>query len=112
MQRFRPSRRAVLIGLVLAAVFGAVTAAGGARPPLCPPGGLEGPRFGGGDGKVVTDTHGGAYAAAIQHDGKIIVGGGNERLTVARYFPNGRLDRSFAGGIKTSGDYGVFDIAI
>lgn len=56
------------------------------------------PTFGA-DGKVVTRYHGAnARAVALQRNGRIVVAGYNSRgLALARYRPNGRLDRSFAG---------------
>jgi uncharacterized delta-60 repeat protein len=61
--------------------------------------------FGGGDGKVMARLEAGlgmafAHALAIRPDGKIVVGGfdaGEFRLAIARYRPDGRLDRTFGG---------------
>lgn len=63
------------------------------------------PTFGDG-GIVLTDFGGGydwAYAIALQDDGKIVAGGvssatGSKDLALARYNPDGSLDRSFADG--------------
>ncbi len=57
------------------------------------------PSFGG-DGMVITNmgwTYDQVQAVVIQPDGKIIAAGGgrNSRLTIARYLPNGELDRTF-----------------
>jgi len=55
------------------------------------------PAFGDG-GKVMTRYGGGvARAVAIQPDGRIVVAGYNTSLALARYLPDGRLDRTFAG---------------
>lgn len=61
------------------------------------------------DGKVSTDLFGGndrANAVAIQRDGKIVVAGSafvsGRRFAVARYNPNGSLDRTFSGDGKLS----------
>ncbi len=60
-----------------------------------------------GDGKVNTDFQGGddgAYAMAIQPDGKIVAAGGVHTIStgydfgVARYLSNGSLDTGFSGG--------------
>ncbi|MQA74191.1 MAG: hypothetical protein GEU88_07620 [Solirubrobacterales bacterium] len=56
-----------------------------------------------GDGRVMTDPGGdvGASAVALQADGKLVAAGAEaglgEDLLVARYDPDGKLDRSFAG---------------
>jgi uncharacterized delta-60 repeat protein len=62
------------------------------------------PTFGGGDGKVTARRGSGlapgfVYAMAIRPDGKIVVGGNLNifRFAVARYRPDGRLDRTFSG---------------
>jgi uncharacterized delta-60 repeat protein len=62
-----------------------------------------------GDGKVTTNfTTGsdGAFAVAVQADGKIVAAG-QARLTVAlaRYNPNGALDSSFSGDGKVRTDF-------
>jgi uncharacterized delta-60 repeat protein len=56
------------------------------------------PTFGD-DGRVVTRYRGAnARAVALQRNGRIVVTGYNTRgLALARYRPNGRLDRSFSG---------------
>ena len=60
------------------------------------------PSFGSG-GKVL-DTTFGAWAVALQPDGKIVAageadgGGGNSAYAFVRYLPNGSLDPSFGGG--------------
>lgn len=81
-------------------------------------------RFGGGDGKVLTDLSlnlpffDRARAVAIQKDGRIVVAGESHRgpsgrLIVARYLRRGRLDRSFGGdGIVAKIGYGAFDVAL
>src|SRR5258706_375907 len=48
-------------------------------------------------GKVYTDVLGQCYAAALQPDGKILVGGGSAYYdyTLIRYLPDGSLDGSF-----------------
>ena len=69
-------------------------------------------------GKVVTDVgappvkylppHPGAKALAIQSDGKIIAAGGSgSDFALARYTPDGRLDRSFGTGGKVLTDVGA-----
>ncbi len=73
--------------------------------------------FGSG-GKVITDfggTYGGAWAVAIQSDGKIVVAGdtGNayetRSIAVARYNADGSRDESFAGdGMQTTDVGGGF----
>lgn len=67
------------------------------------------------DGRVVARLSDGrspdvANAVAVQPDGRIVVAGSSrirgrgEELTVARFLPNGRLDRSFAGdGVQRFG---------
>ena len=63
--------------------------------------------FGGGHGFVTTPIAGTlslAYGAIVARGGDIVVAGqasppsGNGQVVVARYLPNGRLDRSFASG--------------
>lgn len=53
-------------------------------------------------GKVVTDVEAGsngAYAVAVQPDGKIVIAGSaSGALVVARYHDNGLLDSTFGGG--------------
>jgi len=60
-------------------------------------GGLD-PTFGDG-GKVVTRYHGAnARAVVLQANGRIVVAGYQPGgIALARYLPNGRLDRSFSG---------------
>src|SRR5215216_1351953 len=72
-----------------------------------------------GDGRHTTDFAGdraGAYAGAIQADGRIVVVGtagasgplpGN--FALARYNPNGSLDKSFSGDGKQTTDFGGYD---
>ena len=65
-----------------------------------------------GDGGKVTDlpeVAGGAYATAIQADGKIVAGGD---LALARYDPDGMLDPDFGGGDGVVPVDEVADIAI
>ena len=71
----------------------------------------------GGDGIVTTDLGGSdtALAAAVQPDGKIVVGGYSEgRLAIARYRADGSLDTSFGGdGMATPAvGGGIRDLAI
>jgi uncharacterized delta-60 repeat protein len=85
------------------------------------PGDLD-PSFGTG-GLVTTDFSGAsgfdiAYAIAMQQDGKIVVAGdtvartGTHDFAVARYHPDGRLDRSFGGDGKVTTDFREsFDVA-
>jgi uncharacterized delta-60 repeat protein len=77
--------------------------------------------FGGG-GKVTTDfaegEFDGAYAVAIQADGKIVAAGqaGGRFFALARYKPGGALDPSFGGDGKVTtrvGKYsGAYAVAI
>src|SRR5215208_3588985 len=72
-----------------------------------------------GDGRHTTDFAGdraGAYAVATQADGRIVVVGtagasgllpGN--FALARYNPNGSLDKSFSGDGKQTTDFGGYD---
>ncbi len=59
-----------------------------------------------GDGLVVTDFGGleSCRGVAVQKEGKIVAAGASEavssRIALARYLPNGRLDRSFDGDGK------------
>ena len=69
------------------------------------------------DGKVLTDfDHGApdiAYAVAVQADGKLVVVGttyqdndfSNEDFAVARYNPDGTLDKTFGAGGKVQTDF-------
>lgn len=79
----------------------------------------------GGTGKVLTDFSGGgdgAFALALQADGKIVAAGaavigGNSHFGLARYNSNGSLDASFGLGGKVTTDFGfgadeVFALAI
>jgi uncharacterized delta-60 repeat protein len=65
------------------------------------PNGTEDRSFGG-DGRVVTPfASGQARAVALQPDGRIVVAGYNSfGLALARYLPNGALDRTFGGDGK------------
>lgn len=64
-----------------------------------------------GDGIVTTsfgDTSAVNHAVALQGDGKIIAAGGvsTTSFALARYLPNGRLDRTFSGDGKLTIDVG------
>jgi uncharacterized delta-60 repeat protein len=68
----------------------------------------------GGDGKVTTNftrREDGAWALAIQTDGKIVAAGdtglrtGNSRFAVARYNADGTLDSSFGGDGKVTTEF-------
>jgi uncharacterized delta-60 repeat protein len=67
-----------------------------------------------GDGKQTTDFGGGrfpdiALGAALQANGKIVaVGGGAGDWALARYNPNGSLDKSFSGDGKQTTVFGGF----
>lgn len=66
--------------------------------------------FGGGDGIVTTDFSGNdtAFAALIQADGKIVVGGqGAGKFALARYDSGGTLDPGFGTGGKATLATGV-----
>jgi uncharacterized delta-60 repeat protein len=100
----RPARFAVA-GLVAAGLAGAAPVAVGAGAPAT--GVRIDKRFGGGRGYVTTPIAGTtalAYGAIITRAGDIVVAGqasppsGNGQVVVARYLPNGKLDRSFASG--------------
>src|SRR5437773_1716576 len=78
--------------------------------------------FGAG-GKVITDFSGGedeATAVAIQNDGKIVAVGStikplvatNRDFALARYNPDGSLDKNFGSGGKVATDFGNSDIAL
>jgi uncharacterized delta-60 repeat protein len=61
------------------------------------------------DGIVTTDFGGsdGAFAAAIQSNGKIIVAGGtSDDFALARYNSNGSLDHTFSSDGKTTTNFG------
>jgi uncharacterized delta-60 repeat protein len=75
-----------------------------------------------GDGKVTTGFGGedGAYAVAIQSDGKIIAAGDNDDcglfscdddFALARYTPDGELDTSFDSDGKATAGLGSDDVA-
>jgi uncharacterized delta-60 repeat protein len=91
----------VLAGLIAVAVAAPSDAIQGAR-------GLRLDRtFGGGRGFVTTSIAGTssvAYGAIVVPGGDIVIAGqasppsGNGQVVVARYLPNGRLDRTFASG--------------
>lgn len=70
------------------------------------------PSFGTG-GKVITGfgDHDGAFAVAVQSDGKIVVAGislasGNVTFALARYASDGGLDPGFGSGGKVVSDFG------
>jgi uncharacterized delta-60 repeat protein len=66
-------------------------------------------RFGGGDGKVLTNA-GGASDLIVQGDGKLVAAGGGGDFALVRYYPGGRLDTSFGGGDgKVYTDFGAAD---
>ena len=77
------------------------------------PNGALDPSFGG-DGKVSTDFGGNnddASSIALTPAGRIVAGGGSfnatgEDFALARYRPNGTLDRSFGGDGKVRTDFG------
>src|SRR4051794_3242389 len=103
-QRSVRSTVALVAVLVLCFAFSTVAKAA--------PGDLD-PTFSG-DGKQTTAFGGGASGAstvAIQPDGKIVVAGnvlgsGGYRFALARFNPNGSLDRSFShDGLQTT-DFG------
>ncbi|WP_018615322.1 hypothetical protein [Segetibacter koreensis] len=70
----------------------------------------------GNNGKVITDFGGGSSSAtsiAIQDDGKLVVGGNvyfdstYGDFVLARYNPDGSLDKAFGNGGKSVTDFGV-----
>jgi uncharacterized delta-60 repeat protein len=65
-------------------------------------------------GKVVTRYHGAnARAVALQPNGRILVAGYNMRgLALARYRPDGRLDRSFSRNGTIGRVWGIFALAV
>jgi uncharacterized delta-60 repeat protein len=69
----------------------------------------------GGDGIVTTDLgseNDSANAVAIQPDGNIVaVGVTGENVALARYLPNGELDRTFGGTGTVVSDLGFDDVA-
>lgn len=81
-----------------------------------PDGNLD-PTFGG-DGVVTTsfgDTSAITHTAAVQPDGRIIAAGytidnGVRALALARYLPNGNLDRSFGGDGKVTLNAGESEV--
>jgi uncharacterized delta-60 repeat protein len=101
-------RRLALVALAVG------LAAGQAPASAAPPGGRPDPTFGNGRGWVTTRIAGAtsvAYGATVVRGGKIVVAGqvttrgGNEQIFVARYRPDGRLDRGF-------GSRGIFKSAL
>ena len=80
------------------------------------PDGRLDPSFGSG-GRVVTDfnlTNEAALGVAVQTDGKLVVVGSSRSLggtdvALARYEPNGSLDRSFAGDGKVTAGFPDWD---
>jgi uncharacterized delta-60 repeat protein len=88
-------------------------AAGQAPASAAAPDGRPDPTFGNGRGWVTTRIAGAtsvAYGATVVRGGKIVVAGqvttrGNEQIFVARYRPDGRLDRGF-------GSRGIFKSAL
>jgi uncharacterized delta-60 repeat protein len=68
--------------------------------------------FGGG-GIVTTDiAPPGAYAMALQADGKIVAAGGGRRFALVRYTPVGDLDPTFGGdGVVTTNFNPEYDLA-
>jgi uncharacterized delta-60 repeat protein len=77
------------------------------------PNGSLDPTFSG-DGKQTTNFGGTASAVAIQRDGKIVVAGyaGGRGFALARYNPNGSLDRSFSSDGKQTTDSGQVAYAV
>lgn len=64
-------------------------------------------------GRVTTDIPpSGAYAMAIQPDGKIVAAGGGRRFALVRYRPHGTLDPTFGGdGVVTTNLNPEYDVA-
>jgi uncharacterized delta-60 repeat protein len=64
-------------------------------------------------GMVTTDISAlGAYAMAIQMDGRIVVAGGDRRFALIRYMPDGTLDNTFGGnGLVTTNFNPHYDLA-
>jgi len=64
-------------------------------------------------GRVTTDIPpSGAYAMAIQPDGKIVAAGGGRRFALVRYRPHGTLDPTFDGdGVVTTNFHPEYDVA-
>ncbi len=64
-------------------------------------------------GRVTTDIPpSGAYAMAIQPDGKIVAAGGGRRFALVRYRPHGTLDPTFGGdGVVTTNFHPEYDVA-
>lgn len=71
------------------------------------------PTFGHG-GTVVTEYHGAnARSVVVQPNGRIVVAGYNMRgLALARYRPDGRLDRSFSRNGRAARVWGIFALAV
>lgn len=104
-------------------VMAGFTTAGGGAPPynvavvrLNADGSLD-PGFDG-DGIVITDTGAseGAYAVALQPDGKIVVAGfrtdgPDTDLLLVRYLPDGSLDATFGAAGVVVTDLGAVDLA-
>ena len=65
-------------------------------------------------GKVVTRYHGAnARSVVVQPNGRIVVTGYNMRgLALARYRPDGTLDRSFSGNGTATRVWGIFALAV
>jgi len=87
---------------------------------LFPDGGPD-PSFGEG-GQVVTDFAGlidGAFALALEPDGRILAAGyatvapaaGGRNFALARYLPDGSLDPTFGTGGRVTTDFGGLDVA-
>jgi uncharacterized delta-60 repeat protein len=101
-------RQLALVALAVSLAAGPAPASAAAQ------GGRPDPTFGNGRGWVTTRIVGAtsvAYGAAVVRGGKIVVAGqatthgGNEQIFVARYRPDGRLDRRF-------GSRGIFKSAL
>lgn len=98
--------------LLCAAAFAAVAAAG---PAAAAPGDLD-PTFSS-DGKVVTRFPNGSteiFDIAVQRDGKVVAAGAfgpedTADFALARYRPNGKLDRSFSGNGRVTLRFGPGD---
>src|SRR5207244_11077270 len=63
-------------------------------------------------GKVITSFGGQAFGLAIQTDGNIVVAGfsvtsGSQDFALARYNPDGTLDKSFGTGGKVTTDFSL-----
>ena len=73
----------------------------------------------GGDGKVNTTFNGGAFTAALQPNGRIVIAGAYDfyRFAVGRYLADGRLDKTFGddGVVITDvggSEQGVADLVV